>query len=46
VEKKITIRLPGDVHAKIVDFAKNDMRSLNAEITVLLKEAIATREKK
>ncbi len=42
-EKRITLRLPEDVHAAIADLAKQDVRSLNAEILVLLREAVAAR---
>ncbi len=42
-EKRITLRLPGDVHAAIAELADQDVRSLNAEILVLLREAIGAR---
>ena len=44
--KKITIRLPEEVHTRLADLAKADTRSLNAEIVVLLREAIAARAKR
>lgn len=42
-EKKITIRIPDDLHQRLVETAKSDTRSLNAEIIVLLKEALEAR---
>jgi hypothetical protein len=42
-DKKITIRIPHAIHAKLVELAKQDTRSLNAEILVLLREAITQR---
>jgi hypothetical protein len=44
-EKKLTIRIPGDLHTKLSEAAKTDTRSLNAEIIVLLKEALEARNK-
>jgi hypothetical protein len=43
-EKRITLRLPTDVHASVAQLADQDVRSLNAEILVLLREAIAARK--
>ncbi len=45
-EKKITIRIPTDVHALLIRLAAQDTRSLNGEIITLLREAIAKREGK
>lgn len=45
-EKKITIRVPADLHQEIVEFSEIDTRSLNGEIIALLREAIAARKKK
>ena len=42
-EKRITLRLPEEVHAAIAELARQDVRSLNAEILVLLREAVAAR---
>jgi predicted HicB family RNase H-like nuclease len=42
-DKKITIRVPDEVHAALVQAAKDDDRSLNAEILALLKLALASR---
>ncbi len=43
-DKQLTLRLPEDLHKQVVEIARDDMRSLNAEIVVLLREAIAARE--
>ena len=43
-EKRITLRLPADVHAAVAQLADQDVRSLNAEILVLLREAIIARK--
>lgn len=45
-EKKITIRIPADLHDKLIKLAEQDTRSLNGEIIALLKEAVTAREKK
>lgn len=42
----LMVRLSPDVHAAVSAEADADLRSLNAEIDVLLREAIAAREKK
>jgi len=42
-EKKLTIRIHVELHAQLVALAANDLRSLNAEITKLIQEAIASR---
>jgi hypothetical protein len=42
-EKKVTIRIPTTLHEQLVTLAKQDARSLNAEILVLLQEAMAAR---
>jgi predicted HicB family RNase H-like nuclease len=39
-QKKITIRVPADIHAALVALAKQDQRSLNAEIVVALRAFI------
>lgn len=44
-EKKITIRIPADLHALLVKLAEQDTRSLNGEIAALLREAIKHRDK-
>lgn len=45
-EKKITIRIPPELHEQLVKAAEQDTRSLNGEIIALLRAAIASREKK
>jgi predicted HicB family RNase H-like nuclease len=42
-EKKVTIRIPENLHQLLVEAAKQDERSLNAEIVVLLRKGLATR---
>lgn len=42
-DKKITIRIPEELHNALVKAAKDDDRSLNAEIIVMLKAAIQSR---
>lgn len=42
-DKKITVRMPADLHERLVELADADTRSLNAEILVLLREAIERR---
>jgi len=43
-EKNYALRLPLSLYEKIVDLADADRRSINAEIAVLLEEAIAARK--
>lgn len=45
-EKKITIRIPADLHEKLVKLAEQDTRSLNGEIVALLREMTTQREKR
>lgn len=40
---KMTIRIPDDLHTALVAAANDDTRSLNAEIIVLLREALKAR---
>lgn len=40
METRITLRLPVELHARILDAAQGDMRSLNAEIVYLLTQAL------
>ncbi len=42
-EKRITLRLPADVHTAVSEMADTDLRSVNAEIVILLREAIEAR---
>ena len=41
---KLTLRIPDDLHGRIVDLAKRERRSLNSEITILLENALGQRE--
>ena len=41
---RITLRLPDDVHARLVAQAGTDRRSLNSEIVHLLEVALDTAE--
>lgn len=43
--KSLTVKVPLDLHAKLVAFAERDMRSLHAEIIYYLREAVERREK-
>lgn len=43
-EKKITIRIPDDLRAALVKAAKDDARSLNAEILTMLRAALVARK--
>lgn len=43
-DKKITIRIPPDLHAQLVKLSAQDIRSLNSEIIALLREAIERRQ--
>jgi predicted HicB family RNase H-like nuclease len=40
-EKRISLRLPTDLHARLVEEARTDRRSLNSEIIHLLEVALA-----
>ncbi len=42
---KITIRIPDELHQALKAQAEKDMRSLNSEIVVLLREAVSERQK-
>ncbi|MFB7576531.1 Arc family DNA-binding protein [Streptomyces sp. NPDC056165] len=39
-EKRISLRLPTDLHARLVEQACSDRRSLNSEIVHLLEVAL------
>jgi hypothetical protein len=41
--KRFILRLPPDLHQQLKALADADLRSLHAEILVLLKEAVTTR---
>jgi hypothetical protein len=38
---RITFRLPEDLHAQVAELARRHLRSLNAELVYLLRDAIA-----
>jgi hypothetical protein len=40
-EKKVLTRLPLELHMKIAELAGSDLRSINAEIVILLLEQAA-----
>ncbi|MDX6353819.1 MAG: hypothetical protein QOF98_722, partial [Streptomyces sp.] len=41
-EKRISLRLPADLHARLATHAQRDRRSLNSEIVHLLEVALST----
>ncbi|MEU6282364.1 Arc family DNA-binding protein [Streptomyces sp. NPDC047028] len=41
---KVTVRIPDELHARLVTQAEADRRSLNSEILHLLEGALATLE--
>ncbi|MEV8567086.1 Arc family DNA-binding protein [Streptomyces sp. NPDC051322] len=41
-EKRISLRLPTDLHARLVEAAGADRRSLNSEIVHLLEVALGS----
>lgn len=43
-EKKLTIRIPVELHEQLVKLAEQDTRSLNGEIIALLQKAIASEQ--
>lgn len=45
-EKRLTIRLPRDVYTRLDDVAEEELRSLNAQIVVLLTEALELRSRR
>ena len=45
MSKNITLRLPDDIHAEVVEAAEGEYRSLNQMIIVLLREALAVRRR-
>ncbi|WP_083904527.1 Arc family DNA-binding protein [Nocardiopsis kunsanensis] len=40
-EKRVTVRIPADLHARVAAQAKADRRSLNSEILYLLEAGLA-----
>ncbi len=43
MERKVTVRLPENVHGMLVEVAEKDRRSTNSEILVFIEEGIARR---
>jgi hypothetical protein len=41
---KVTVRIPETVHGRLADLAKRERRSLNAQLVVLLEQALGTRQ--
>ncbi|WP_436788631.1 Arc family DNA-binding protein [Yinghuangia sp. YIM S10712] len=41
-DKRISLRLPADLHKRLVEQARRDRRSLNSEIIHLLEAATAS----
>lgn len=44
-EKKLTLRLPKDLHDRLIRAANEDTRSLNGEVIALLRAALAQRDR-
>lgn len=42
-EKRITVRLPLELHERLAERAKRDRRSVNGEIVYLLEDALTDR---
>lgn len=42
--KQLNVRLPDDLHARLVRLAETDHRSLNSEIVHMLAEAVDERD--
>ena len=45
-EVKTNIRIPGELYEAIKRLAAEDLRSINAEVVILLREAVAARDAK
>ena len=45
-EAKLTVRLPADLHRRLVELARRDRRSLNGEVVVLLERAADRAERR
>lgn len=43
VVARLILRLPADLHAALTDWAREEERSLNAQIVYLLRRALAER---
>ena len=44
-EAKLTVRLPADLHRRLVELARRERRSLNGELVWLLERAAAQAER-
>ncbi len=42
-EKRVSLRMPEELHAAVLQLAQADTRSMHAEILVLLREAVVAR---
>jgi hypothetical protein len=42
---KLVLRLPADLHAVLVEMAKQEQRSLNGQIVYLLQQAISRKQR-
>lgn len=45
-EKRISLRLPNDIHERVAALAKRDERSLNRELIHLLRVAVEAEERR
>lgn len=43
--KHVSVRFPGPIHQAIETSAREDRRSINAQILILIEEALAARSK-
>ena len=43
-DTRITLRMPPELHKRVKDVASADKRSLNAEVLVLIEEALRARD--
>jgi hypothetical protein len=44
-EKRFNLRIPEELHERLEELARRDLRSLHSEILVLLADAVIAREK-
>lgn len=44
-DKKYTLRIPEDLHAKLEEQARKERRSLHQQMLIMLQEAMERREK-
>jgi predicted HicB family RNase H-like nuclease len=45
-EVRLTVRLPAELHRRVVELARRDRRSLNGELVWLLERAAAEAERR